>query len=187
MKNIILISLCTLFSLSGIAQSKKGEMPKVQIPNFKYDDKNEVIYTEVIETSGTSQDLYMRLQRWFSNYYKNPNEVIKEKKENESILGKGKYRLFDVNAENGSKTPGGILNYTILVSVKDGKYRYEITKVSHQQASYFGIENWIKENTEGYRFLTANYLVQADEELKRLIKDLKKVMATTIEAKKEDW
>jgi hypothetical protein len=186
MKKILFLSLAVLFSYTSFAQ-KKGEMPKVQIPKFKYNEQNEVVYTEVVATAGSATDLYLRLQKWFNAYYKNPNEVIKEKKENESIVGKGKYRLFDVNAENGSKTPGGILNYTITVSVKEGKYRYEITKVSNQQTSYYGIENWIKENTDGYRFQTANYLVQADEELNKLIKDLKKVMSTPIENKKEDW
>ncbi len=186
MKKILCIASICLVSMSAFSQ-KKGEMPKVQIPTFQYNDQKEVAYVEVVAVTASQADLYLRLQKWFNSYYKNPNEVIKEKKENDVIVGKGKYRLNDVNAETGSKTPGGILNYNITVSVKEGKYRYEITKVSHQQSSYYGIENWIKENTEGYRFQSANYLVQADEELKNVIKDLKKVMATPIEVKKDDW
>lgn len=186
MKKVLLFSAFLGFSALVSAQ-KKGEMPKVQIPKFEMTDQQEVVYTEVVAQAGNPADLYARLQKWFNTYYKNPTEVIREKKDNESIAGKGRFRLMDVNAETGAKTPGGIIAYNISVSVKEGKYKYEITKVSHQQSSYFGIENWIKENTEGYRFQTANYLVQTNEEIRNIIKDLKKVMAQPLDTKKEDW
>ncbi len=187
MKKYIFLALMLSVQWSVFSQ-KKSEPAKVSIPSFKLSDQNEVLYTEVVLAENVSQqELYNRALSWFNKYYKNPAEVIKSKKENESIEGKGRFRINDVNAETGSKTPGPIVNYNITISLKEGRYKYDITKINQQAASYLGIEKWIQENSSGYRFLTANYLVQVDEEIKKAIAELKKAMSANSTPANTDW
>ncbi len=187
-KSTLLLAISIVLTITTFAQKKKNQQPPVEIPTFNMTSNSTVEYSEVVEVTGSAADLYKKALDWFNTYYKNPSSVIREKKEGESIKGKGKFRIYDVNQETGSKTPSnGMMMYDITISLKDGKYRYVIEKITQKSSSFVGIEKWINENTDAQRFLTANYLVQVDKELKNVASKLKAHMAANNSSKSSDW
>lgn len=119
MKKITLIIL--LFS-SIICSAQKNEkiiLPIDSATNF-------VSYQEVIKVDGPSKDdLYVRAREWFAKTYKSSQDVIQmDDKSAGKIIGKGS----SIGYYNILLTPMEYyLNYTISVTTKDGRYRYEIS------------------------------------------------------------
>ncbi len=76
----------------------------------------------------TAQDLYSNATKYINESYKNPDEVIKGKTENE-------YLRFDTyvsgfgTVKNGGVTLTTNAKYTIELKFKDGKVRFEITQL----------------------------------------------------------
>ena len=166
---------------------KKKDVPIFEVPNFKLDEKtNYVMYTAVVQQAGTGAELYVKAMDWFKSAYKSPTEVIREKEDGKVIMGRGRFRLQRQNPETGKIAPEGIVQYNLTLRFKDGRYQYMITKINWRQASYYGIEKWVAENEKSYHAQFAEYLVQTNDHINSLIKELKKGMAVT-EAKEEDW
>lgn len=152
-----------------------------------------ISYTEVVEMPGMPKDsLYKRAERWFRSYYKNPADVIKEQDPAKgSITGVHRFKVTkDVPSTKKNEPPvkndAGLVSYTISVAAKDGKYRYEITKINWKQISHFPIEKWQDTKSPSYDPAYAGYLTQTDEYMKKLVEDLKKGMSYTGK-QKSDW
>lgn len=81
----------------------------------------------VVEVEGLSaSDLYNKAQDWVQETYKNPDKVLKANIENEKIRVNG----FASNAwwfKTIGITNSMDMEYSIEVSFKDGKYRFEFT------------------------------------------------------------
>lgn len=81
-----------------------------------------VAYSNVIQVDSVSKDqLYARAKRWFVKTYKSANDVIQlDDKENGEIIGKGNFKISYYAREP-------IINHTISILVKDGRFKYIIT------------------------------------------------------------
>ena len=121
-----------------------------------------------------------------------------EDKESGKIVGKA---LIPVSYKfMGGQQPGGYINYTISIYLKNGKYKYEVTDFYHSGESVNGqrlpdggnCEKILMEK-KGAGYLSYKktyelYLVQMDENIKALVSDLKTAMKTkATNTKKEDW
>ena len=100
-----------------------------------YGQSSEAIkYMEVVEldSTRTAKNLYSQARMWFAETYRSSKDVIQlEDKENGRIIGKGNIK-YESNIFVGSTGTRGWINYTISISVKDGKYKYEITNFMHE-------------------------------------------------------
>lgn len=194
-KQILLISAVTLLSISaGFSQKETPNLP-IDSTTFK------ITYSEVVYVDSlvNKQELYSRAREWFAKAYKSSTNVIQmEDKENGKIVGKALLEVY--HKALGSNYPGGYINYTISIYVKDGRYKYEITDFYHSGASYSGgripdygvCEKMI--NTTDKTFGMSNqknynqYLYQMDNHIKELITDLKSAMSKKeANSKKDDW
>jgi len=182
-----LIAIAMLVSVSVSFAQKKKE-PVIEIPEFAIDEKTEmVVYNEVVQQKGTKGALYDKALAWAMKYYKNPSNVLREKdKENGSLVAKSRFYTYYTDPKKGTKTRMGTIEYTLTFSFKEGRYRYEITKINFKAQSYQGVEQWIERNQKEYNYATASYLVQVDEELKKVIGDFKSGIAKTEKAA-ESW
>ncbi len=181
-----ILVMLLLANLNSFAQKKKGKEQLVA-PTFTM-EAGKVIYSEVVTQDGESTKiLYERCLGWFNSFYKNPTGVIKEKDVDQKIIGKGNFHLYIEDPKSGTKSRAGIMAYTIEVSVKEGRYKYDITRINKKAQSFYGIEKIITANEKEYKYAYASYLIQTDKNLKDLISNLKKVMATSTTKKKEDW
>ena len=111
----------------------------------------------VLEAEGTSSELYQKAINWVNETYKNPEEVIKGKVEGDYLRLEG----FTSNLLQANII-GTIyyydVRYTIQLNFKDGRFKYEITKIEQYFPSTTYTESrWISlMNGKEVGFKTAN-------------------------------
>jgi len=184
-----LLLLLTLVSVNTFAQKKKKKKGEIELvlPNFEMKE-GKVVYSGVVDQAGvTPEELHKRCLIWFNAFYKNPNGVIKENVANQKIKGKAKIPLFLTDAKTGTNTRSGLMQYSIEIGLKDGKYRYNITRINKKSQSFVGIEKLIADNEKEYKMAYVSYMIQTDKYMKDLIVNLKKSMASSTEKKSDDW
>lgn len=134
-----------------------------------------VTYTNVIQVDGTNKDeLYSRAKKWFATMYKSANDVIQlDDKENGEIIGKGNFKISYY-----ARNP--IINHTITISIKDGRFKYVITDLVYSdiQGDKFPIENFPKA-WAGKKKLYES----VDREVSQLISSIEKSM----KSKADEW
>jgi hypothetical protein len=147
-----------------------------------------ITYEGVTAVAGVSQDvLYKRAWSWFHTYYKNPAEVIRE---NDTIrfkiVGKPRFRISNPPDKDGLKTDFGLVQYTITVAAKDGRFKYEITQFNWKLQSYYACERWMDTKSPSYSPVYSEYLKQLDQYTNELIGNLKNAMMIEKPVKDKD-
>lgn len=87
--------------------------------------------TEIIELPNAKQDeLYSNGQAWFAESFVDANSVLQvEDRENGNLIGKG---VIDFSTSGmGAADVKGAIRFTVSVSVKDGRYKYEFKDFTH--------------------------------------------------------
>ena len=190
MKRFVLIALAFVFAVPLMAQKKKkNEEVKIEVPPLNYDSKTNLIsYNAVVETKGTTIELYDKALAWMKSYYKNPADVIRTKDaEGGKLIGKARFRIWDQKEGTGTKTQAGMIEYDISISCKDGRYRHAITNIGKKQQTFYPAEKWDTANKLEYKRMYASYLVQMDKEMNKILDSLTKAMASGEEPKEEGW
>ena len=72
--------------------------------------------------------LYANAKSWIASYYKSPRTIQDEDAMEGTISTKSMFRIM---SEPGGSKPGGVINYTMEIKIKDGKYRYSISNLRH--------------------------------------------------------
>lgn len=183
MKKILLI----LFLLPAISFGQKK--PLLTAPDMPIDNDSKIVsYQGVIELPGISKsELYKRAMKWMKEYYPNPTQVLQEQDSTGGkIVGKAQ---FDVTRtlKDGKTAPSDRVKYTITFLFKEGRYKYEITKINIHAPSYLPIERYFDENAENSQdhFNTLN---QANDKFEAMVEGLKDRMNQPSEkVKKDDW
>jgi len=191
-KKLIVLPLLMLFmmvSTNTFAQKKKKKKDEIElVPPAFVMKEGKVVYSEVVTQAGVSpEELHKRCFTWFNAFYKNPGGVIKENVANQKIKGKARLPLFLIDGNTGTNTRSGLMNYSIEIGLKDGKYRYNITRINKKAQSFLGIEKLIAANEKEYKMAYVSYMIQTDKYMKDLIDNLKKSMASSTEKKSDDW
>jgi hypothetical protein len=144
----------------------------------------------VIEVQNLKAEiLYSRILAWFRTYYKNPTEVIRE---NDSlkfrVVGKPRFKIFNPADKEGTKTDAGLVQYTLTVAAKDGRFKYEFTAFNWKQASYYPSERWMDTKAQMYTPVYNDYLLQVDTYTKETINSLKNAVTKDKPVKdKDNW
>ncbi len=148
---------------------------------------NKITYEEVVSETGTKDELYDRCVKWFNSFYKNITNVTKIQNKLEGrIEGAHRFKIYDFD-NKGGKTDAGLVNYSIKIAFKDGKYKYIITDISWKQTSHFPAERWLDKNAPSYSTKYESYLQQTDNEIKKIIDSLKKGMKPEQQKNNEEW
>ena len=145
-----------------------------------------ITYTEVIEQSGSADNLYKKAYRWFFSYYKNPHNVVKESANNK-IIAQPRFKILNPKNKKGVATMGGIVKYSFTVIFKDGRYKYNITNIEWKQTSKYPIERWNDKTAKSYKKEYAYYLEQVDKEVKKVISEMKKNIEKSEDKESSDW
>jgi len=111
-----------LFSISILLLSFKSHS-QVELPV----KDGKVFYSSIENTDSslTKKEVFDRLLLWIAKDYNNANEVIKLKDESQGIIVVK--AGFNMKMPIYSKEPNGLVSYTLTLSCKDGKYKYEIS------------------------------------------------------------
>ncbi len=145
----------------------------------------------------TQQELYKKVIDWVNVAYKNPKEVIKAQIENDYVRIEGsKESLICINSLMNFCYP---TRYQIEISLKDGKYKFDLIKLEYYIApSKYGAGGWFdyqltdmseyfKDNGEAKGKFKKNipeitsYFNQLNKELHYFLK------SDSIPSKKSDW
>jgi hypothetical protein len=186
MRKILVFALVLSFSAVYAQKKEAGTAPQLPIDSIT----KKITYEGVVEAKGVSADtLYRRILDWFNQYYKNPTEVIREKDEaGRKIVGKPRFRISNpIDPKSGVKTDAGVVQYTITVTAREGRFKYEITDINWQQLSAFPAERWYDTSLPSYNKNYEEYLKQLDAYIQALIPQLKKAATTSKAVKKDDW
>lgn len=188
MKKIKLLLLCSLLSFAPAFAQKNKEA--FIIPNLPLDSATLLYtYTDVVELPGVLKDeLYKRAFSWANIFYKNPTDVIREKNPDEGmLLIKARIRISNEPDKKGVITQAGDVMYTLTLNFKDGKYRYEVTKINWQQVSYYPIERWKDTTSSSFKPVYSYYLLETDKSINAVIADFRKKIAEPVKVKSSDW
>lgn len=176
-------ALVVLFLLTGIKVNAQ-----VNFPPIPTDRETKLItYSEVVNQTGVdATELFRRANEWYAKFYNNPTEKLRKKDDEAKTLELFvRFKIYNVDKKGVKTDSGELMQYTLTIACKDGKYRYEFTKFNLKGPSFKPAEPLLdKNNPQAER--NAVWLQQVDEEIKRVINDLEKGM-TASPKKKDDW
>lgn len=178
MKKII---VALLFGFLGFAQETEFKFSKEGFTDF--------VVTEV--PGKTQSELYKKAIDWVAVTYKNPKEVIKAQIENDYIRITGfSDNLLLFNAM-GKKYYSS--DYTIEISFKDGKYKFDVTSVNllgtnsepkmelQNMDEYYKSNGQIKSTYKYFPDTFPKFFNDLNKELEAFLK------SDSIPSKKSDW
>ncbi len=188
-KLLSLFIVATLIvGFSNLAYSQKNKKEQIVAPDMPIDpDTKMVTYKEVVTATGTAKEIKEKALKWFHSYYKNSANLLKENTETK-FRGHPRFKVVNKKDKKGIQTMAGTMIYDITIACKDGKYRYLITNIFKKASTKYPIEKWMNKESKMYNAdVYPYYLLQVDEYMKKVIKDLKEYMATNHEKKSDDW
>lgn len=179
-KILFVTALAIVFAFSADAQKKKDPVTPPPAPQLPMDNTNKITYEEVVDVPGKSADeLYKKIMAWYQTYYKNPGEVIRENDSlKKSITGKPRFRIVNPPDKEGTKSDAGLVQYTITVAAKDGRFKYTLTEFNWKGTSYYACEKWYDTALPSYTPAMNDYLLQTDNYAKSTISNLKAAITT---------
>ena len=184
MKKRILAFIISSYTVAAIAQNTTTTAtPKIPIDSVT----KKITYTEVVQQPGSRDTLYNRALHWCNIFFKNPQEVTKVRdKESGKVEGISRFKLYNAPSKDGTKTDGGVVQFTFTIECKENKYRYKITDMNMKSVSYQPLEKWLNKKDPYYTPQWDDYLAQVDKYMQDFVKSLKKGMT---EAKKvnDNW
>lgn len=168
---------------------------------YSQEETDKLSYSEVMTVEGISkQELYNRGKLWFAKAFNSANNVIQlDDKESGEIVGKALF-IYKPSMLSASEQTKGPVRYTVSLSFKDGRYKYEVTDFNHDPAgnSYGSISVGVITKDDQYPEEKAknkklkdkvwqDIKKQIENEILPLIANLKESMSKTAETKKNDW
>src|SRR5690349_24166877 len=145
MKKILNLFASLLIVSTTFAQKKASPVPVDSITHL-------ITYEEVIQTPNVSADvLYNKALAWFRTYFKSPGEVMLKNDQNEHVIvGKPRFKIYNPADKDGTKSDAGLVQYTITVSAREGRFKYELTEFNWKQNSYYAAEKWMNTKAQSY-------------------------------------
>lgn len=144
----------------------------------------------VVDVKDVKKDeLYDRGLNWVNTFFTNPSGVLKtQNKETGEIEGKARFKLNTKDKKGVISPNGTIVEYTFNLYFKDGKYKYEITRVHAVAQSYYDVSKWLDKTQANYNEATFTYnLEQTIAYMEKFEDDLDEAMRKSLEKKKSDW
>ncbi len=192
---LVLLVVLSFAAVNVSAQKKKNKKNKgenasyYETPQMPIDEESKLItYQGVIQVPGKNADeIFSMADKWIMGYFKNASKVVKTKdKAKKRIYASPRFRVLNPPDKNGKQLMGGIVKYSMILEMKDGRMRYTLYKFHWKQPSYYPIEKWLQTDSPTYQKRFAYFLQQVDKEANKVVGDLKKAMKPA-EKKSDDW
>jgi hypothetical protein len=187
MKKTLIFFLLVLAPFAMMAQKSAKQQPLVPPDMPRSEENNQVYYMDVITEDGIDKtELFRRASNWYKKFYKNPSGAMESADSvNSMMVFKPAFSAF--RTKDGAKVQSAIVKYTLTLSFKDGKYRYEIKNINLQANSYYPIEKLFNQSDPNIED-NYNTLNEAHNYFTNLIEDLQAGMREpSAKKKKDDW
>jgi hypothetical protein len=181
-----MLAVClTAVTMGAVAQevARAGAMLPID------EESKRINFEKIVDVEDAKQgDLFDRAVTWIESYYNNPADVVREKnKDMGRILCKARFKIFNPPDKHGLATDAGVVQYTLTILFKDGKYKYEFTDYNWKQLSYYPAERWMNTSSPTYNESYAHYLEQVDEYTAKTTHELEEAMVEKKKEKKTPW
>ena len=160
---------------------------QVEKQTFKIEEETgKIKFQEVVEDTGTQEQLFNRCVYFINDFYKDPSRVTTIR---DLASGKieGNYRFRIYTTEKNVKVDAGLINYTFVIEMKDNKYRYTISDIYLKSTTNKPIERWLDKEAPGYDPRMEGYLQQIIDYFDDWSNKLKEKMKPEAEKKKDEW
>lgn len=179
-------SIVLMLALPSLVFAQKNKPVAPVLPMNA--ETNTVSYSAVVDATGeTQKEMYARAIAWVKEFYPIPSSVLQvQDSVNMKIVCKGK---FDAKRtlKNGTQQTAERIIYTLTIQFKEGRYKYEITKVLIQGATSVPIEKYFDEADPAAEDHFAT-LTSVDENLTNIANSLKTRMEQpSVKVKKDEW
>ncbi|MEI8047060.1 MAG: DUF4468 domain-containing protein [Bacteroidota bacterium] len=182
MKSLSLIILIPALMLSALNATSQNVTTSIPVdPDTKL-----ITYKEVVTVAGTPAELFNRAIEWVNKEYKNPMDATKIRNQATGLI-EIIHRIELTKDVDGTKLLAGIVDYSMKLELKDGRYRYTITNFNLKDVSRKPIEFWMDTKDKTYIPLYADYLKQVDDFTRKLIESLKTGMQPPAPKKVDEW
>ena len=150
-------------------------------------------FSEVIEVSGADKsELFTRGREWFNETFNSANDVLQiADKETGELIGKCNFTFYYIFKYMGKNEIPAMIEFQISLWLKDGKYKYELTKffdVSGVLISTSDVSPLKPTFMVSKEKLDENYLIikgKVIEHAKKIVEELKLKMSKS--AKASEW
>jgi hypothetical protein len=149
-------------------------------------DTKLITYKEVVQVPGTPGELFNRAVEWINTQYKNAADATKVRNPQTGLI-EIIHRIELTKDEKGLTRPAGIVDYSMKLEMKEGRYRYTITNFNYKDMSRKPIEFWMDKKDKAYTPEFDNYLKQVNDFTLKLIESLKKGMQPPAPKKPDEW
>lgn len=125
-KYLLLLLLLPFFVQAQKSKSPMDSLKKYLNMGIKVDSiTKKIIYEGVEKVEGATKDeLYVRAREWFARTFNSANKVLQmDDKAAGKLIGKASEPGVSLSLFTG----GFMMDYTVSITVKEGRYRYEIT------------------------------------------------------------
>ena len=169
---------------------------------FWHFEKEEVVLEEVVEVKGMSQkDIYNKAKIWMTTKFKSSDsQILKDDEDFKTIIGTGNLLLKNRPITLGYPERNRILNFKMMISFKDEKFKYQITNIVFSKTVQYpqprGMQNEIivlddiyqrqaeRAKKKGKSIKKDKLQQEWDEALKELTDKLKKEVSNNLN---DDW
>jgi hypothetical protein len=141
-----------------------------------------ITYQGVVELPGVSKaDLYTRAYAWVANTYQSANAVIQmQDKEAGQLVAKGLTRITVRSL--GMNVDAGFIRHTLTIYAKDGRYKYVLTNLTHEDSRAKGVSVGPLEREDDLplgltKKMWANMKSDANRDAYRLVAELQAAMS----------
>ncbi|MCQ2286473.1 MAG: DUF4468 domain-containing protein [Bacteroidales bacterium] len=179
-------SLVILFmAVLSMAFSQKNKT--LERPNLPMDDDSlHVVYKEVVNQTGTPQELFDRAMQWVKTEYKNTSEVIKSQDRDKGVIElRSSVRIYG-KQKDGTLHMRNIVYYKCKIECRDQRYRYTFSDFTEKATAVSPIEVWFDTTNPKWEPAHYEYLNQIDEQVRAVIESMKKGMEPKVE-KVDEW
>jgi LPS O-antigen subunit length determinant protein (WzzB/FepE family) len=147
-----------------------------------------ITYQEVVDQTGTKDDLFNRCSQWLHTFYANPWEATKIRDQATGLIKiQHQFRIYDTDEAGNQKEAGTIL-YTCKIEFKENRYRYTIDNFMLKQVSRYPVETWMDKSRGDYSEKWIDYLAQINQYItEELIRSLKEKMQPEEAVKEAEW
>jgi hypothetical protein len=150
------------------------------------EDTKLITYKDVVTQEGDVPKLYNTAIAWVNANYENPTEATRVRDiEDGKIEVRHRYKIYNTD-KKGVKSDAYIINYTLKLEFKPGRYRYTFTDFTVAAISKYPLERWLDKNDPQYSPACDDYLAQINTTVRDMIKSLKKGMIPKV-VKKDEW
>lgn len=179
LKQILLLLCLTIFTGTFAQEVETMALPVDE-------DTQLVSYKDVMSMPGTADELYIRAIEWVNTRYKNPADACRIRNRESGVIEIA-HRFEIINDVDGNKLIAGIVNYSLKLEFKPGRYRYILSDLILKQSTRFPIERWMDKEEQMYSPLWESYLKQVNEQATELIDSLKAGMEPPVVKQEEKW